>query len=249
MSLPDHIRELVARVDTTAICDAHDGDDVRVMSAALRCRSANPLLCGTAVTVRCDGDILGVIQALEAAGPGDVVVVDGGGRETALGGELFARAGINQGIAGIVVDGGYRDLAFIAGCELPVYSRHVSPAAGPAARLATVNAPVTCGGVRVDPGDLVIGDVNGVIVLDPSTAAARLTAAVEVKAVEARVIEALDRGARLRDCLNVDEHTARLARGEVSTLDYVQITSALDSTMPPPQWTEVRGTAKKPPGP
>src|SRR4051812_39584679 len=119
----DTIRRLAAAVDTTAVCDA--ARDVRVMSAALRCRSANPVLCGPAVTVRCHEDFLGVIQALEQAGPGDVLVVDGGGRETALAGELFARAALGKGLAGIIIDGGYRDLRFVAGCSLPVYSRHV----------------------------------------------------------------------------------------------------------------------------
>jgi 4-hydroxy-4-methyl-2-oxoglutarate aldolase len=84
------IRRLAGEVDTTALCDV--ADDIRVVSSALRCRSANPAMCGTAFTVRCREDFLGVVQAIELAGAGDVLVVDGGGRETALGGELFARA-------------------------------------------------------------------------------------------------------------------------------------------------------------
>src|SRR5205085_3351839 len=76
------IQRLAAEVDTTALCDV--ADDARVVSSALRCRSANPVLCGPAITVRCRDDFLGVIQAIEQAGPGDVVVVDGGARETAL---------------------------------------------------------------------------------------------------------------------------------------------------------------------
>jgi Aldolase/RraA len=65
------IHRLAAEVDTTALCDV--ADDVRVVSSALRCRSANPVLCGPAVTVRCRDDFLGVVQAIEQAGPGDVV--------------------------------------------------------------------------------------------------------------------------------------------------------------------------------
>ena len=124
----DEIRRLADEVDTTALCDV--AEDVRVMSPALRCRSANPVLCGPAVTVRCRDDFFGVIQAIELARAGDVLVVDGGGRETALAGELFARVALGKGLAGIVVDGGYRDLRFVAGCRLPVYSRHVTPKAG-----------------------------------------------------------------------------------------------------------------------
>jgi regulator of RNase E activity RraA len=212
------ILRLAAQVDTTAICDA--ARDTRVLSAALRCRSRNPVICAPAVTVRCRDDFFGVLQAIERATAGEVVVVDGGGRETALGGEIFARAAQARGLAGIVVDGGYRDLGYVASCDLPVYSRHIFPMAGTTARLATVNEPVSCGGVRVSPGDIVIADREGVVVLDPATAVARLTAAAEIKAAEARVIARLDQGAALSGCLNVDEHAQRLARGEPSSLRF-----------------------------
>jgi regulator of RNase E activity RraA len=212
----EDLRRLAAGVDTTALCDA--SPDIRVMSPALRCRSANPVLYGPAVTVRCRHDFLGVVQAIEAARPGDVVVVDGGGHETALAGELFARAALAKGLAGIVVDGGYRDHRFVATCELPVYSRHVSPQAGTTVRPAEVGQTVSCGGVRVAAGDLVIADHDGIVVLDPATATATLTAAAQVMAAEARVTQRLSAGATLGDCLNLAEHVDRLARGEPSKL-------------------------------
>jgi 4-hydroxy-4-methyl-2-oxoglutarate aldolase len=212
------IRRLAARVDTTALCDV--AKDTRVMSPALRCRSSNPILCGPAVTVRCRHDFLGVVQAIEYAGPGDVVVVDGGGYETALAGELFARAALAKGLAGIVVDGGYRDLRFVASCDLPVYSRHVTPMAGTTTRLATVGETVSCGGVRVGAGDIVIADHDGIVVLDPATAIGSLTAAAELMATEARVADRLAQGAALGDCVNLADHTERLARGEQSSLRF-----------------------------
>lgn len=212
----DHLRRLAARVDTTALCDATP--DTRVMSPALRCRSANPVLFGPAVTVRCRHDFLGVAQAIERAAPGEVIVVDGGGHETALAGELFARAALAKGVAGIIVDGGYRDLRYIAGCDLPVYSRHVTPQAGTTTRLAEVGQTVSCGGVRVSAGDIVIADHDGVVVLDPATASDALTAAAGVMAAEARVTERLSAGATLADCLNLAEHVDRLTRGEPSKL-------------------------------
>ncbi|MEH1126979.1 RraA family protein [Micromonospora sp. CPCC 206061] len=212
------IRALAARVDTTALCDV--AKDTRVMSPALRCRSSNRVLCGPAVTVRCRHDFLGVLQAIEHAGPGDVVVVDGGGLETALAGELFARAALAKGLAGIIVDGGYRDLRFVASCDLPVYSRHVTPMAGSTTRLATVGETVSCGGVRVGAGDIVVADHDGIVVLDPATAIGSLTAAVELMATEARVADRLAQGAALSDCVDLAAHTERLARGEPSTLRF-----------------------------
>lgn len=212
------VRRLAAEVDTTALCDA--AADIRVMSPALRCRSANPVLCGRALTVRCRDDFLGVLQALERAEAGDVLVVDGGGRETALAGELFARVALTKELAGIIVDGGYRDLRFVATCRLPVYSRHVTPRAGTTTRLAAPDETVSCGGVPVHPGDIVIADHDGIVVLDPAQAVTRLTAAAEVMAAEARVVERLAAGASLADCLNVTEHAERLARGEPSRLRF-----------------------------
>jgi 4-hydroxy-4-methyl-2-oxoglutarate aldolase len=210
------LRELAGRVDTTAICDV--AKDTRVMSAALCCRSANPHICGPALTVRCPGDFFGVVRAIEQAMPGDVIVVDGGGREVALAGELFARVALARGIGGLIVDAAYRDMPYVSTCELPVYSRHISPMAGTAQRLGAINEPVTCGGVTVRPGDLVIADRDGIIVLDPATAAATLSAAAAVKDREARVLAKLAAGATLRDVLDVDDHAARLAAGEPSTL-------------------------------
>ena len=190
------------------------------MSAGLVCRSANAVMCGPALTVRCRDDFLGVLRAIEAAAPGDVVVVDGGGRECALAGELFARGALGRGLSGIVVDGGYRDLGFIASCELPVYSRFVTPMAGTATRPAVLNEPVACGGVEVRSGDIVIADRDGIIVLDPATAAAQLAAALEIKVAEARVVARLQGGATLGECLNLDEHVERLSRDEPSTLHF-----------------------------
>jgi len=107
-----HVNDLCAlagRVDTCAICDVDK--QTRVMSAALRCRSANPNLCGPALTVRCREDFFGLVLAIEQARPGDVIVVDGGGSRTALAGELFARAALARGIAGIIVRGPCRGRA------------------------------------------------------------------------------------------------------------------------------------------
>jgi 4-hydroxy-4-methyl-2-oxoglutarate aldolase len=214
----DTIRGLAATVDTTALCDA--ARDVRVMSPALRCRSAAPVLCGPAVTVRCRDDFLGVIQAIEHAGAGDVLVVDGGGREAALAGEIFARAALAKGLAGIIVDGGYRDMRFVSTCPLPVYSRHVYPMAGTTLRPAVVGEPVSCGGVTVRAGDIVFADRDGIVVLDPAGAVAQLSAAVGVMATEARVIERLDAGATLGECVDVAHHVDRLRRGEPSKLRF-----------------------------
>jgi regulator of RNase E activity RraA len=210
------VAERFSRVDTTAICDVDK--TTRVLDSAIKLRSAAPRIAGPAFTVRCRDDFLPVLRAVEAAEPGDVIVVDGGAREIALAGELFARGAIVRRLGGIVVDAGYRDLAYVAGCALPVYSRFVTPLAGTAVKLGELQVPVTCGGVTVNPGDLVLADVEGVIVLDPARADELLAAAAAVKEAEGRAIERLDAGATLSGGLNLAEHVAALGRGEPSSL-------------------------------
>jgi 4-hydroxy-4-methyl-2-oxoglutarate aldolase len=203
-------------VDTTAICDADK--TIRVMSGEIRPRSTRKRLCGPAFTVRAGADFLPVLRAVEAAGPGEVIIVDGGAREVALGGELFARGALVRQLGGIVVDAGYRDMGYVSTCPLPVYSRHVTPMAGTATELGEWQVPVTCGGVPVHPGDLIMADDEGVIVVDPDRIEELLDAAAAVKEAEAGLIRRLDAGQTLSDGLNLADHVAAIGRGEPSSL-------------------------------
>ncbi len=212
------LAERFATVDTTALCDADK--TTRVMDNAIRPRSTATRIVGPAFTVRCRDDFLAVLRAVESAAPGDVIVVDGGTREIALGGELFARGALVRRLGGIVVDGGYRDLNYVATCELPVYSRFVTPLAGTAVKLGELQVPVTCGGVSVNPGDLVLADAEGVIVVDPGRVEELLDAASAIKGAEGKAIEALLSGSTLSDQLNLAEHVAALRRGEPSALRF-----------------------------
>ncbi len=216
MPVNDELRQRFLAVDTTAICDADR--TTRVVDSAIRARSAVTRVFGPAFTVRCREDFLPVLRAVETAEPGAVIVVDGGGRETALGGEMFARAALVRSLGGVVVDGGYRDMAYVSTCALPVYSRFVTPRAGTAAQLGELQVPVTCGGVVVNPGDLVLGDDEGLVVVDPQRAESLLDAALTVKNTERQVIERLDGGATLSDAFNVAQHVEALKRGEQSVL-------------------------------
>jgi len=214
----DDLADRFRAVDTTAICDADK--TTRVLDSAIRPRSAATRVVGPAFTVRCRDDFLGVLRAIEAASPGDVVVVDGGAREIALGGELFARGAAARGLGGIVVDAGYRDIGYVSGCALPVYSRFVTPLAGTTTKLGELQVPVVCGGVVVRPGDLVLADDEGVIVVDPDRIESLLDAAATIKAAEGRVVDRLDAGGTLSDALNLAEHVEALRQGKPSALAF-----------------------------
>ncbi len=124
-------------------------------------------LVGTACTVKVyPGDNLMVHKVLDIAHPGDIVVVDGSGSmNAALIGDLVANKARHRGIAGFIIDGLVRDLDGLRACGLPVYARGVTPF-GPLHRgPGEINHPVCCGGIVVNPGDIVRADASGVTVV------------------------------------------------------------------------------------
>lgn len=133
-------------------------------------------LVGTAFTVKTrPGDNLMVHKALDLAGPGHVIVVDGGGAlENALVGELMTLYARSRGIAGFVIDGAIRDVATFAASNFPCYARghvHRGPYKdGP----GEINVPVAIGGLVIHPGDVVVGDEDGLVAFPAGEAAALL---------------------------------------------------------------------------
>jgi 4-hydroxy-4-methyl-2-oxoglutarate aldolase len=208
----------VASIDAAALCDADK--DIRVMDAGLRPVTPFRQMVGRARTVRCRDDFLTVIRALHDSEPGEVLVVDGGGGTRALAGELFATEAARRKLAGIVIDGACRDTLKLATLQLPVYARWVCPAAGTAQRLGATQQAVSCGGVTVVPGDLVIGDRDGIVVVSEPELLALLPRAEEVQLTEAAVLQRLEQGEGLLDMLNLAEHCDALEQGRPSKLRF-----------------------------
>jgi RraA family protein len=124
-------------------------------------------LCGPACTVKVyPGDNLMVHKALDVAEKGDVVVVDAGASEmNAVLGDLISTKAKHRGIAGFVIDGLVRDLPSIAELDFPVFARGTTPI-GPLHRgPGEINYSICCGGVVVNPGDLILADAMGVVVV------------------------------------------------------------------------------------
>jgi 4-hydroxy-4-methyl-2-oxoglutarate aldolase len=143
------------------------------MDSGMRSRSGLAL-CGLAVTVQCrPADNLMVHKALQVAAPGDVVVVSTCGNTTsAVFGELMCHAAAAAKLGGIVVDGAIRDVEGITRLGMPAFSRSVCPGSCDKDGPGEINVPISCGGTVVCPGDIVVGDADGIAVVPRERAAA-----------------------------------------------------------------------------
>jgi 4-hydroxy-4-methyl-2-oxoglutarate aldolase len=141
------------------------------------------------------GDNLAVHRAVAAARRGDVIVVAvGGERERAHLGGIVATAARARGIAGIVVDGAIRDRAELAEIGVPVFHRGVSPLKPAKDGPAELGVPVEIDGVRIEPGDLVAADADGVVVVPQARAAELVAAAGALDAREREILAQLGAG-------------------------------------------------------
>jgi regulator of RNase E activity RraA len=124
-------------------------------------------LCGTAITVQArPGDNLLSLKAIEVAQPGDVIVIAAQG-DTSLSvwGGFMSMMAAKKGVAGVVTDGVIRDVEQSREADLPIYAVGVTPAAPTKEGTGQINTSISCGGVVVEPGDIVVGDEDGVVVV------------------------------------------------------------------------------------
>ncbi len=125
-----------------------------------------PRIAGKAYTVSCpSGDNLMLHAAIYRAEPGSVIVVQAGDMSYAMSGGNVCATAQQRGIAGFVIDGVIRDIAEVREARFPVFARGISPVPGKKKTLGTINQPIICGGVAVNPGDMIIADEEGIAVL------------------------------------------------------------------------------------
>ena len=161
------------------------------MDSGIQSRTKLPL-CGLAVTVQCrPADNLMVHKALQVAEPGEIVVVSTCGNTTsAVFGELMCTTAQAKGLGGIIVDGAIRDVDGIAKLGLPAFSRTVCPGGCDKDGPGEINVPISCGNTVVMPGDIIVGDEEGVTVV-PRDSAEEVLQLVEalMKREAARIAE------------------------------------------------------------
>ena len=153
-------------------------------------------LVGPACTIKVfPGDNLMVHAALDVARPGDVLVIDAGGSHmNAIIGDLISNKAKHRGLAGFIIDGLVRDIDGIREAGIPVFARGITPV-GPLHRgPGEINFPVQCGGIVVNPGDLIFADSNGVVVVPQEIAPELLKRCEQKTAKEEQYVEAVKRG-------------------------------------------------------
>lgn len=197
----DHLRRL-AEAPTASVADALGSTGV--LDAEVRPVWSGARLFGPAFTARCyPNSIITVHKALLEAEAGQVLVVDGGHDASgALFGAMMATDALQRGIAGLVTDGAVRDADNLRELGFPVFARRVMPRVGTNRRVGETGISVSCGGVVVRPGDYVLGDGDGVVIV-PAERLAEIAEAVEaIRVKEAGWRERMLAGERIGNVLS-----------------------------------------------
>jgi len=197
--MSDDLVGRLSRLSTATLSDVmrRSGMDPGTMHSSMKPVWEGAQVCGPAFTVRTyPGATRGSDLALSQAGPGEVVVLAGGGyTEVILWGEIYSAWARQKGLGGTVIDGAARDIAGIRQVQYPVFARAITPRGGTADNdQSQSQIPVSCAGVLVRPGDLVRGDDLGVVIVAPESARDVITRAETLQRREARLFELLAQG-------------------------------------------------------
>ena len=159
---------------------------------------------GTAVTVRSfPGDWAKPVEAIDVAGPRNVIVIEATGTGKAVWGELATWSCVQKKIGGVVIDGAIRDVDEIRKLKFPAFAKHINPTAGDPKGFGEINVEIVCGGVKVRPGDWIIADDNGVVVVPKEIAVEIANRSLDVLERENRVREEIKQGSTLSKVLHL----------------------------------------------
>jgi 4-hydroxy-4-methyl-2-oxoglutarate aldolase len=155
-------------IPTTCISDAMDG--LNNLDSSIKPLKEEYKFSGRALTVKIPvGDNLAVLQAIRESKPGDILVIDAKGDQyRAVAGDFVVGMAQTMGVGAIVVDGVIRDIVGIKELNFPVFSKGTTVAASGKAGVGQINIPISCGGQQINPGDIVVGDADGVVVIPQS---------------------------------------------------------------------------------
>ena len=196
------LAERLERLDSPAVADAQRG--MHVLHPCIHSLVPGMTIAGPAYTVKAyPGSMMSVQKAVLAARPGDVLVVDAGGDVAAgaLWGDIMAAEARQRGFKGIVLDGAARDRRGLREVGFPTFAAGVTPRLGTNLQLGYVQAPVSCGGVAIRPGDWIFGDDDGVVAIPADMLTVVLETAEAIERRDREVARQVAAGASLADLL------------------------------------------------
>jgi len=199
-TVDEDIRKILREVSTSNISDAmHRKGAMKDIHAVVRGK-----MVGTAVTVQAfAGDWAKTVEAIDIAKEGDVIVIYNESKDIACWGGLATLSSLNKGISGVVIEGAVRDIDEIENLKLPIYTSNTVPNAGDPKGFGEINAEITCGGQTVKPGDFIVGDESGVVVIPKERAYELARRAKEVNKTEKRLFDEIRRGGTLSEILKI----------------------------------------------
>ena len=209
MSEISKLIEDLKRFDTAKISDILDDMGFKVsMSSGIKPLCESMKICGPAVTVEAIPSISpntgpALFEAIDSCTKGDILVIGVGGDTSCDSwGGLVTLCALKRGIAGVVTDGPARDFKEIKECGFPVFSYGLIPASPKGRRIYTgYNRPIICGGVPVNPKDIILGDDDGVVVIPREKAERIIEIATKVEEAEKAIIEDIDKGLSAKEAL------------------------------------------------
>ncbi len=203
ISAEEEIRKLLGSVSTPNISDAMHRQGAM---KSIRPMIPGKKMIGKATTVQTfEGDWARPVEAIDRAEPGDVIVIYNGSRHVAPWGGLATLSCLNKGISGVVIDGAVRDIEEIRKLGLPVFASSIMPNAGDPKGFGEINAQIHCGGQQIRPGDYIVGDDNGVVVIPKERAYEIARRAKEVEKNEKRIQDEIKRGGTLSSILKLQK--------------------------------------------
>jgi len=181
------IREVLTKLSTANISDGgHRAESITGLYPIYQ----NIKLVGNAITVRTfPGDWAKPVEAIDVAKEGDVIVIDAGGVGPAIWGELATHSALQKKISGVVINGAMRDIAEVRKLNFPAFTKIVMPTAGEPKGFGEINTPILISGIRINPGDWIIGDDDGLMVIPLAEADVRVNYGMDCLERENRLRE------------------------------------------------------------
>jgi 3-hexulose-6-phosphate synthase/6-phospho-3-hexuloisomerase len=195
-TLDEETRVLLHQVSAPNISDAMHRKGAMTGICSI---CGNVKMVGKAITVQTfAGDWAKPVEAIDVAGQGDIIVINNdSGIHVAPWGELATLSCVQKGVAGVVIDGAVRDVDDIRAIKYPVFARAIVPNAGEPKGMGEINSEIQCCGQWVRPGDWIVGDESGVVVLPAERAYEIARRAMEIRKNEERIREEIRRGSTL----------------------------------------------------